>query len=109
MTKELEGLKFIQLVKVDNVYNFYKDKEEGIIKSKVEFFAVYLRIKDSVLEFFPIEKAYFLDGFMQIEEYGGNFLDTIDLSHSHWLPVTDEDKKNEQVKYLLENIETINQ
>jgi hypothetical protein len=105
MKNELEGLKFIQLVKVDNVYNFYKDEEEGIIKSKVEFFAVYLRIKDSLLEFFPIEKSHFIDGFMQLEDYQSNFLDTIDLSHSHWLPLTDEDKKNGQVQYLLKDNE----
>jgi hypothetical protein len=102
MRKELQ---FVQLVKVDNVYNFYKFKgdEDGVCKSKVEFFAVYLNTKDNLLEFFPIEKAHLMDG-MDIDYYSNSgFLDTIDLSHSHWLPLTDEDKKNEQVKYNLEN------
>lgn len=110
MTKELEGLKFIQLVKVDNVYNFYKDEDEGIMKSKVEFFAVYLNTTDNSLEFFPIENEHLLSGVMDAGyDTIRNFLGTFDLSHSHWLPLTDEEKKNKEVKVLLENIEGRNQ
>jgi hypothetical protein len=101
MRKELQ---FVQLVKVDNVYNFYKfEGDEEIGKSKVEFFAVYLNTKDNLLEFFPIEKSHLIDGMDGDYFDNSGFLDTIDLSHSHWLPLTDEDKKNEQVKYNLEN------
>ena len=110
MTKKLEGLKFIQLVKVDNVYNFYKNKDEDeeIMKSKVDFFAVYLNTTDNLLEFFPIEKFHLLDGFMDIDyNTDRNFVGTIDLSNSNWLPLTDEDKKNKQLKDIISLIKSL--
>ncbi len=101
MRKELQ---FVQLVKVDNVYNFYKfEGDEEIGKSKVEFFAVYLNKEDNLLEFFPIEKTHLIEG-MDVDYFDNSgFLETIDLSHSHWLPLTEEDKKNEQIKHNLKN------
>jgi hypothetical protein len=100
MRKELQ---FVQLVKVDNVYNFYKYEGDEVGKSKVEFFAVYLNTKNNLLEFFPIEKTHLIDG-MDFDYFDNSgFLETIDLSHSHWLPLTEEDKQNEEVKRNLKN------
>lgn len=96
-----EDLKFIELVKVDNVFNIYKLKDNEQFKAKVEFIAVYLCTKSNSLEFFPIEITDLLDGYKN-DEYNEYLLETVDLSHSHYLPITDEDRKNNQIKYLFE-------
>jgi hypothetical protein len=94
MRKEL---KFIELVKTNDIYKLYEDTE-GIIKVKVEYFAVYLDTTDNCLEFFPVCNIDFTEGYL-IEEPDSNCLGLVDLSNN-WNLLSKEDFNNEMVKTL---------
>ena len=95
MRKEL---KFIELIKANDIYKIYEDKE-GIVKVKVEYFAVYLDTTDNCLEFFPVCNIDFTEGYL-IEDDDSNCLGVADLS-DNWNLLSKEDLNNEMVKVLI--------
>ena len=95
MRKEL---KFIELIKANDIYKIYEDKE-GIVKVKVEYFAVHLDTTDNCLEFFPVCNIDFTEGYL-IEGFDSNCLGMVDLSNN-WNLLSKEDLNNEIVKILI--------
>jgi hypothetical protein len=97
MRKEL---KFIELVKANNIYKLY-EQDNGIVKVKVEYYAVYLDTEDNSLEFYPVCNLEFTEGYL-IDEKENNLIGIVDLS-DNWNLLSSEEIKLENVSYLIKS------
>jgi hypothetical protein len=95
-----KGLKFLELVKANNIYKLY-EQDNGIVKVKVEYYAVYLDTEDNSLEFYPVCNLEFTEGYL-IDEKESNLIGTVDLS-DNWNLLSSEEIKLENVSYLIES------
>jgi hypothetical protein len=95
-----KGLKFLELVKANNIYKIYQ-QDKGIEKVKVEYYAVYLDNEDNSLEFYPICNLEFTEGYL-IEEKESNLIGIVDLS-DNWNLLSDEEMNLENINYLIQN------
>ena len=92
-------LKFIELIKANEIYKLYEDKE-GIVKVKVEYFAVYLDTTDNCLEFSPVCNINFTEGYL-INENESNCLGLVDLS-DNWNLLSKEELNQNMVMDIIE-------
>jgi hypothetical protein len=62
--KQFEGLKFVELQKVEGFLGKFKQENETMEFYPILFFAVYVDVKDQVLEFYPVFETDLSEGYL---------------------------------------------
>jgi hypothetical protein len=62
--KQFEGLKFVELQKIEGFVGKFKQEDGSLEFYDILYFAVYVDLKDQVLEFFPVFELDLVEGFL---------------------------------------------
>jgi hypothetical protein len=62
--KQFEGLKFVELQKIEGFVGKFKQENEIMEFYPILFFAVYVDVKDQVLEFYPVFETDLWEGYL---------------------------------------------